>query len=107
MINVIHRYEPEVDKKETLSKICDCTSKVGKASVENTAFLRALGVEKGLNVGKYREEVESELKEDAKKGIYCQLLIFVMFSSDENNRFLLSFIYFTAQPDDKYFICFK
>ena len=66
----IFRYEAEMDEKEMLSKIHHCTSTVAKASVENTAFLHPLGVEKGLNVGKYRDEVEKELKGGTKKGIY-------------------------------------
>ena len=51
-----------------LAKIHACTEKVGKASIENTAFLRALSVDKGLNVAKYRDEVEQEIQQEAKKG---------------------------------------
>ena len=66
----------QIDKDEsvTLAKICDCTAKVGKSSVEIAAFTRALGVEKGLDVAKYWVEVGKELEgESEKKGIHQYL----------------------------------
>ena len=57
-----------MDKKEmqTLKKIDDASLKIGKSSVETTAYLRALGEEKKLNVDKHRKDVEAELEQASK-----------------------------------------
>ena len=64
---MFRRAQLEANESETLSAIRDCTQKVGKTSVETTAYLRALGEDQGLNVDKHRDQVEKEL-ERAKKG---------------------------------------
>ena len=62
------------EEKKTLEGIRDCTSKVGISGVETTAYLRALGAQKGLDLDKFRGQVQDELAANSKKtkkGNYC------------------------------------
>ena len=43
-----------------------CTEKVGKSSVETTAYLQALGQYKGLNMDKFQDQVEQEVNDTTK-----------------------------------------
>ena len=51
-----------------MKDIRDSSKKFGKASIETTAYLRALGEAKGLNVDKHCDQVEKELNK-----VYLQL----------------------------------
>ena len=55
--------EDKLDMK-TMKEMRDCIKKVGKSGIETTAYLHALGESKGLNVDKYRHQVQKELEKD-------------------------------------------
>ena len=42
--------------------ICKASDSVEISSVETTAYLRALGDQKGLDMGKYRDQVKKEMR---------------------------------------------
>ena len=44
-----------------MQDIRSCTKNIGKYTIETTACVRALGIEKGLDMDKYRDQVEKEL----------------------------------------------
>ena len=48
---------------ELLSTIRQTTQSVKHSSLETTAYLRALGANKGLNVAKFHEEIQREMDE--------------------------------------------
>ena len=64
------RIQAEKDDKLVMQDIRKCVQKIGKSTVETTAYYRALGEKKGLNLAKYRDQVESELsvEKSSKKG---------------------------------------
>ena len=41
-----------------------CTKSIEKSTIETTAYLRALGESKGLNVAKFREEIKREMENE-------------------------------------------
>ena len=51
-----------------MKDISQSCKKIEKSSVESTAYFRALGEAKGLNMDKHRIQVERELDHDAVKG---------------------------------------
>ena len=81
----------DVDEKDELvmEDIRKCMQKIGKSSVETTAYFRALGAAKGLNMQKFRKEVEEEVDiESGEKGfwtfhrkIFCILHLGALFKS--------------------------
>ena len=44
-----------------MQDIRSCTKNIGKYIIETTAYVCALGIEKGLDMDKYRDQVEKEL----------------------------------------------
>ena len=50
-----------------LKEISNCSKKIAKSGIETTAYLRALGEAKGLNVDKHHHQVEKELNQDGEK----------------------------------------
>ena len=65
-IDLFLRSELEAEKMEILDDIRKCTKSVQKSTIETTAYLRALGHSKGLDVGKFRDEVQKEMETDKK-----------------------------------------
>ena len=63
---VLHRSELEEHEIEILDDIRKCSKSVEKSTIETTAYLRALGESKGLNIAKYRDEVKREIENDNK-----------------------------------------
>ena len=47
-----------------LEDIRKCSKSVEKTTLETTAYLRALGESKGLNIAKFRDEVRKEMEND-------------------------------------------
>ena len=67
----IFYFSSEADRMDflTMKDLRKCSQKVGKSGVETTAYLRALGEAKGLNVKKHRRQVEKEIDEDVEEGL--------------------------------------
>ena len=57
-----------MDEKEdmVLDDIRKCTKKIAKSSDESTAYFRALGKFKGLDMDKFRKEVQQEQEAEEK-----------------------------------------
>ena len=65
----IFRSQLEILEGKTLKRIGSSCKTLGKTGLETTAYLRALGESKGLNVDKHRKQLETELKSDSEDGI--------------------------------------
>ena len=63
MLLLFNRKKKEED--DLLKEIRKCTESVKKSSVEQTATMRAWSAQNNLDVDKFRQEVESELKANA------------------------------------------
>ena len=59
-----YRSELEEEEIQMLDDMRKCTKSVEKSTIETTAYLRALGESKGLNVAKFREEIKREMENE-------------------------------------------
>ena len=62
------RFKSEFEK-ELLTEIKSCSTRMSKASLDHTAYLRGMSELYNVNIDKHRQQVLSELTEDEKKDI--------------------------------------
>ena len=77
------RSEAEEKEHKLMDEMQQCAQKIGKATVETRAYVRALSENKGLNLDKHIKQVEKEMTDEikSKKGEILQFPILGILKS--------------------------